>query len=142
MTDDLQITQGLSIPASCLSWTSSRASGPGGQNVNKTASKVQLRFAFADCDVLEPNVKHRLRALAAERLDADGQIYIVSQTTRSMLQNLEDAKARLADLIRRALVVPKRRRPTKPTQSSQRRRVGTKRLQGEKKRERGLRHRD
>ena len=110
-----------------------RASGPGGQNVNKVSSKVELRFDFETSSALGVSVKARLRALAQHRLDADGRILIVSQVTRNQPQNLEDARQRLAELIARALVAPKVRRPTKPSRAAKRRRVNDKRVNSQKK---------
>lgn len=126
----------LVIAASDLSWTAVRASGPGGQNVNKVASKVELRFALARSTALGAAAKARLVALAGAAVDASGELRVVSQKTRDQRQNLEDARAKLAELIARALVVPKTRRPTKPTRGSQERRLQTKREGSERKRSR------
>jgi ribosome-associated protein len=133
---DLLVRPGLSIPERELVWAAVRSSGPGGQNVNKVSSKVELRFDFEASVVLANTVKARLRALAANRLDADGRILIVSQVTRNQPQNLEDARQRLAGMIAQALVVPKKRRPTKPSKAAKRRRVENKRVQSKKKQSR------
>lgn len=127
---------GLSIPERELGWTAVRASGPGGQNVNKVASKVLLRFDLPGSTVLEPAVKARLRALAHGRLDAQGHLFIVSQVTRNQAQNLADARARLAALVARALVVPRSRRATRPTRAAKRARVADKRKTSLKKQNR------
>jgi len=129
----LQIDARLTIPESDLSWTAARSSGPGGQHVNKSASKVELRFDIDACAVLGPAVKSRLRALARSRISADGQIRVVSQKSREQARNLDDARERLAALIREALVPPKARRATKPTRASKKRRVQAKRQQSAKK---------
>ncbi len=121
------------IPESDLAWSASRASGPGGQNVNKVASKVELRFDMHGTQALSVAVKARLRALAGSALDTSGSIRIVSQVTRDQGRNLDDARDKLAALIAKALVVPKRRRATKPTRGSTERRLQAKREGSEKK---------
>ena len=136
MATDLYVDNGLVIPGDELSWHAVRASGPGGQNVNKVSTKVILVFDVRGSRVLSPAIKARLLKMAAGRLDAEGRIVMRSQQTRNRIRNLEDARERLAELIRRAKHVPKRRRPTKPTRGSQRRRVEGKRRQSDKKRDR------
>ncbi|MFK7992134.1 MAG: alternative ribosome rescue aminoacyl-tRNA hydrolase ArfB [Sandaracinaceae bacterium] len=134
--DDLHISRSTVIPASDLSWSAARSGGPGGQNVNKVASKVDLRFDLPNCRALSPPVKARLRRLAANRLDADGRIMIASQVTRDQHRNLQDALQRLAELVRRALVPPKPRKKTKPSRGSVRRRLEGKKRNSDKKRNR------
>ncbi|MFP6687278.1 MAG: alternative ribosome rescue aminoacyl-tRNA hydrolase ArfB [Polyangiaceae bacterium] len=136
MATDLYVDDGLVIPGDELSWHAVRASGPGGQNVNKVSTKVILRFDVRGSRVLSPAIKARLLKIAAGRLDAEGWVVMRSQQTRNRIRNLEDARERLAELIRRAKHVPKRRRPTKPTRGSQRRRVEGKRRKSDKKRDR------
>ena len=133
---DLAVKPGVTIPERELVWSAVRSSGPGGQNVNKVASKVELRFDFEATSALTASVKTRLRALATNRLDGEGRILIVSQVTRAQPQNLADARERLADLIRKALVVPKRRRATKPSRAAKRARVQDKRVNSLKKQSR------
>jgi ribosome-associated protein len=125
------------IAPSDLSLRAVRASGPGGQNVNKVASKVELRFSLEQCAALPPAVKTRLRTRARGRLDADGRLLITSQRTRDQLQNLRDAREKLAELIAAAWLPPKPRTPTKPTRGSKRRRLDDKRKQAQKKQARG-----
>lgn len=136
MNDDLLVSPRLTIPGSELDWSAVRASGPGGQNVNKVATKVVLCF-----DPRSPSlplaVSQRLLTLAKHRLDAEGRLVVTCDETRSQAKNLKLACERLADLIRTALVVPKRRRPTRPSAASKRARVENKRLTGAKKRQRG-----
>ncbi len=131
---DLYIDHRVTIPGSELSWTAVRSSGPGGQNVNKVSSKVDLRFDLPGSQALSGAQKARLRAFA--RLDADGQVIVTSQVTRNRVRNLADARERLAELIRRALVEPTQRKATKPSRAVKRRRVDAKRRQAEKKRQR------
>jgi ribosome-associated protein len=134
---DLVIHQRLTIPARDLSWSASRSSGPGGQNVNKVASKVTLRFDLRGTDALSRTQKTRLRKLAGKRIDSLGVLAITAQAERSQRQNLEQARDRLRKLVARALVSPKRRVATKPTRSSQRRRLQDKRRRSDQKKVRG-----
>jgi len=127
----------LVIPEAELRWTAVRASGPGGQNVNKVSSKVDLRFDFEQCVALSDELKERLRASAGSRLDGEGRIQITSQLTRNQSDNLEDARQKLADLLLAVTVVPKRRRKTKPSRAKKAARVADKRVQAQKKQSRG-----
>ena len=116
----------IGIPDSDVTLSFVRASGPGGQNVNKVASAVQLRFDLAGTAILSERVKRRLRALAGRRLTDDGQILIIARNHRTQEQNRREAYERLQDLINRALPEPKIRKATKPTRASQERRLGSK----------------
>lgn len=130
----LFVQDGVIIPASELTWSASRASGPGGQNVNKVASKVDLRFDVPASSVLSPYTKGRLMQIAKGRIDEDGIIRVISQAHRDQPRNLDDARERLADMIRRALLPPPPpRKKTKPTKGSQRRRLAGKAHQARKK---------
>lgn len=119
----LPVNARLAIPDGELSWSFVRASGPGGQNVNKVATAAQLRFDLAGSAVLSADVKTRLRALGGRRVTAEGALLIVARNHRTQEQNRREAGERLAELIRRSLVPPKPRRPTAPTRASRERRL-------------------
>ncbi|MCC7461144.1 MAG: aminoacyl-tRNA hydrolase [Gammaproteobacteria bacterium] len=111
------------IPPGDLQFSFVRAAGPGGQNVNQVASAAQLRFDLAGTQALGTAVKARLRALAGPRLTADGTILIVARNHRTQEGNRRAALERLEQLIARAAIEPKLRRPTRPTLASQQRRL-------------------
>jgi ribosome-associated protein len=133
----LQVTDTLAIPDAELDERFVRASGPGGQNVNKVATAVELRFDVARSTVLGDDVKTRLAALAGARLTTDGVLLIDARRHRTQAQNREDARARLSELIRQALVRPKRRRKTRPSKASVQRRIEGKKRRADTKRARG-----
>jgi ribosome-associated protein len=128
------VTDDIAIDESELSESFVLASGPGGQNVNKVSSAVQLRFDVAHSPSLPEDVRHRLMRLAGWRLTKDGVLIITAREHRSQDRNRSEARARLIDLIRRAARRPKPRRPTKPTLASKRRRLEGKTLRGRLKR--------
>ena len=114
------------MPDQDLVWSFVRASGPGGQNVNKVATAAQLRFDLAGTQSLAPAVKQRLRSLAGRRVTEDGALIIVARNQRTQEGNRREALERLAELVQRALVVPKVRKPTRPTRAARERRLETK----------------
>ncbi|MFL7900218.1 alternative ribosome rescue aminoacyl-tRNA hydrolase ArfB [Azospirillum argentinense] len=122
----IRVTPRISLDESELQESFIRASGPGGQHVNKTDSAVQLRFDVAASPNIPDDVKARLVRLAGSRMTAAGVLIIIGDTYRSQLRNREDVRERLIDLIRDATVVPKSRRPTKPTLGSKKRRLEAK----------------
>ena len=128
---------GVEIPERDLEIRFVRASGPGGQNVNKVASAVQLRFDLAGTTALDERVKSRLRALAGQRLNEDGSVLIIARRHRTQDQNRRDALERLADLVRRASIEPKTRHATRPTRASKERRLEHKRVRKKTKNLRG-----
>jgi ribosome-associated protein len=133
----LHITDTIVIPDSELDERFVRASGPGGQNVNKVATAVELRFDVANSSALPDDVRTRLRALAGSRMTDEGVLVIDARRHRTQAQNREDARERLADLVRQAAVRPRRRRRTKPTAASREQRIGSKRRRSDTKRGRG-----
>jgi ribosome-associated protein len=136
MGTPLIIDPRVTIPAEELQWTATRSSGAGGQNVNKVSSRVELRFDLEGTRALDPAVVERLRNLARNTLDAEGNILVKSDKTRDQPKNLADARGKLREMVLAALVVPKTRRPTRVSRRQKARRVDDKRRQGEKKKAR------
>jgi ribosome-associated protein len=132
----LQITTTIVIDDSELEERFVRSSGPGGQNVNKVSTAVQLRFDANGSRSLSADVKQRLRKLAGSRMTTEGVLVIDARARRTQAENREDARARLATLVRQAAIPPKRRTKTKPTRASKERRLSSKRNRSETKRAR------
>ena len=132
----LAVTDDIAVGEDELSESFVLASGPGGQNVNKVSSAVQLRFDAARSPSLPDDVRARLMALAGRRLTKDGVVIIVARNHRAQERNRAEARIRLFDLIRRAATPPKPRRPTKPSFASKRRRLDAKTARAKLKRNR------
>ncbi len=130
----IEITPAISLDESEVEESFVRASGPGGQNVNKVATAVQVRFDVRRSPSLPDDVRARLERLAGKRLTADGVLVITAQRHRTQERNREDAVQRLVELIRQATEVPKPRRATKPTFGSKQRRLDSKTKRGDIKR--------
>ncbi len=126
----IEITDRISLDENDLSWEFVRSSGPGGQNVNKVATAVQLRFDAAHARGLPPDVRTRVMALAGKRLTADGVLIINARRFRTQERNRGDALERLIELIRAAAHPPKRRISTRPTAASKERRIRSKQTRG------------
>jgi ribosome-associated protein len=125
------------VPEAAIQWRAVRSSGPGGQNVNKVASKVELRVDLASVAGLSAPARTRLEALAATRVDAEGRLLVTSQRTRDQHRNLEDARDKVRKLVERAMREPRPRRLTQPSRAAAERRLRKKRVRSDVKRARG-----
>jgi ribosome-associated protein len=139
MAEPIRIARGILVPESAVEWRAVRSSGPGGQNVNKVASKVELRVDLAGVAGLSDAARVRLRSLAAGRLDADGRLLLTSQRTRDQLRNLEDVRDKVKKLVERALRTPRARRLTAPSPGAVQRRLRRKKERSVVKRARRAR---
>lgn len=134
--DDLQVTAVVAIPRRELVFRATRAGGPGGQHVNTSSTRVEIVWNVTRSAALSDEQRERALRVLAPRLDSEGGLRIIASDTRSQTQNRVLAETRLAELVRRAIAVPRPRRKTRPTRASVERRIETKRRVGEKKRER------
>jgi ribosome-associated protein len=129
----LEVTNRIRIPLDEFEWSFARSGGPGGQNVNKVASKAILRWNFDRSPSVPADVKERFRARFPSRLTTEGQLVLASELTRDQGRNRDDCLAKLAAMLRSVAAPPKARRPTKPSRASHRRRVDAKRRQSARK---------
>ena len=134
--DGIVVSPTLTIPASEITFRATRAGGPGGQHVNTSSTRIELLWDVTRSTVIGEDVRARLLEKLASRIDASGMVRVVASDRRSQSQNREAAAERLAKLVRQALVVPRKRRPTRPTAASKEQRLAEKKRRGERKRDR------
>ena len=135
----LVVDASLEIPRSELSFRASRAGGPGGQHVNTSSTRVELLWNLDRSRALDDEQRRRLREKLAARIDAEGNVRVVASANRSQLRNREDAEVRLATLVRRALIVPKARRKTRPSRGAVEARLRSKKEHSRRKQNRRFR---
>lgn len=129
----IEINANLVIPAELIEISAVRSSGPGGQNVNKVATCIELRFNPEASCLFSQSVLERLKKIAGNRFDSEGTLIIASQKYREQYRNLDDARDKLKEMILKALKPPKARRPTRPTKASVEKRITNKKQTGQKK---------
>jgi ribosome-associated protein len=132
--DGVRVDDGIVIPRDELIVRASRAGGAGGQHVNTSSTRIELVWNVAASRALSPEQRERVLHKLSSRLDSDRNVRVVASDRRSQRQNRESAELRLAELVRTALIVPKKRRPTKPSRASKEARLESKRKLSEKKR--------
>jgi ribosome-associated protein len=132
----LEVSEAVAIPRAELEYRASRAGGAGGQHVNTSSTRIELLWNVRATSALDEAARDRVATKLATRLDGDGWIRVVSSARRSQGQNRDAAEARLAELVRAALVVPKRRKATKPSRGAKEARLSAKKKRGDTKRQR------
>ena len=137
--DPIVVSPRVTIPADAISWRAVRAQGPGGQNVNKVATKVVLSLSMSKIVGMSDAARRRLADAGANRLDADGRLLVSCEETRHQARNLDIARERMRQIVAASLPAPKRRVATKPSRAAKRRRMDSKRKTSEKKRDRRYR---
>ena len=130
----LNITAAIAIPRSELQYRATRAGGPGGQHVNTSSTRIELLWDLTNSRAVDDAQREQIRTRLAARLDAEGMVRVVASDRRSQQQNRQAADERLAALVKHALHVPKKRRPTKPTKAAKERRLSEKKRHSDKKR--------
>lgn len=133
----VEVDEGVRIPRAELTYRATRSGGPGGQHVNTSSTRVELLWDVAASAALTEEQRQRLREKLSNRMDADGVLRMADSTHRSQHRNREEVTARLAEVVRRALHVPRARKATRPTRASRERRLESKRMRAQKKRDRG-----
>jgi ribosome-associated protein len=134
--EPILVDDSVKVPSDALAFKAVRAGGPGGQNVNKVSSKVELRINIQAIEGLHPGALERLCHALRNQLDADGWWIVLASRTRDQVRNLEEARAKVREVILKAMVPPTPRRPTRPTRASQLRRLDSKRQAADRKRSR------
>jgi|SRR5687768_8534008 len=135
-TDGIRVNESVIIPRDELVARASRAGGAGGQHVNTSSTRIELMWNVSTSRALTDEQRERVRQKLISRLDSEGNVRVVASDRRSQLQNRQSAESRLAELVRAALVVPKKRRPTKPGRAAKQARLDAKKRVSDKKRER------
>ena len=133
MAEAIVVTGPVRVPTPAIEVRAVRSSGPGGQNVNKVASKIELHVDLAQVTGLNARARARLHAIAAPRLDAEGRLLVTSQLTRDQGRNLEDARNKVRSIVARAMIEPKVRKPTGPSRASIERRIREKKARSRTK---------
>jgi len=129
----MHVADAISIPESELAWTFARSGGPGGQNVNKVASKAVLHWNLAENTSLPPDVKDRLRVRQRRRITKDGLLVLTSERFRDQFKNIEDCRAKLRAMVLEVLYPPRPRKATRPSRGAKERRLAAKKRQGQRK---------